>query len=72
MDVLLITAFIIFFDETRFKFDEMTTYMFSMYNFCIIFVKWGVPHEVMRGTFLTCMYFSVMIFSSVDLNYKLS
>ena len=43
MDVLLITAFLIFFDETRFKFDEMTTYMFSMYNFCIIFVKWGVP-----------------------------
>ena len=30
----LITAFINGFEEVRFKFDEMTTYMFSMYNFC--------------------------------------
>ena len=30
----LITAFINGFKEIRFKFDEMTTYMFSMYNFC--------------------------------------
>ena len=38
--LFLIAAFINGFEEIWFKFDEMTTYMFSMYNFCKVGCGW--------------------------------